>query len=144
MIYPLVEELKAEGVRVTTTCRVLGFSTQGFYKWRATPCSTRDRDDAELANVIVDIHADNPEFGYRFVADELHRKGWCVSENRLQRLCQQHRIISTTVKLRPLTRSLHRYPEGHGTGCRRAWWPAPSSESPNSPTPDRGADQSRR
>jgi len=98
MIYPLVEELKAEGVRVTTSCRVLGFSTQGFYKWRATPCSTRDRDDAELVNVIVDIHADDPEFGYRFVADELHRKGWQVSENRVQRLCQQHRIISTTVR----------------------------------------------
>jgi putative transposase len=98
MMYPLVEELKAEGVRVATSCRVLGFSTQAFYKWRSSPCSTRDRDDAELVNVMVDIHSDDPEFGYRFVTDELHRKGWVVSENRVQRLCQQHRILSTTVK----------------------------------------------
>ena len=98
MIYPLVEQLRTEGVRVTTTCRVLGFSPQGFYKWRSSPCSNRDRCDAELVNVIRDIHHDDPEFGYRFIADELHRLGHAVSENRVHRLCQQHRIFSTTVK----------------------------------------------
>lgn len=98
MIYPLVEQLRTEGVRVTTTCRVLGFSTQGFYKWKTSPCSARDRSDAELVSVMLDIHADDPEFGYRFIADELHRKGHVVSENRVHRLCQQHRIFSTTVK----------------------------------------------
>ena len=98
MTYPLVEQLKNEGVRVTTTCRVLGFSPQGFYKWRANPCSARDRSDAELVSVMLDVHADDPEFGYRFIADELHRLGHTVSENRVHRLCQQHRIFSTTVK----------------------------------------------
>jgi len=98
MKYPLVEELKAEGVRVTTSCRVLGFSPQGFYKWRKDPCSNRDRADAELVNVILDIHEGDPEFGYRFIADELHRLGHCVSENRVHRLCKQHKIFSTTVK----------------------------------------------
>ena len=49
MMYPLVEQLAAEGVRVTTTCRLLGFSTQAFYKWRARlpnqpdGCGCRDR-----------------------------------------------------------------------------------------------------
>jgi transposase InsO family protein len=77
---------------------VLGFSPQGFYKWRANPCSARDRSDAELVSVMLDVHADDPEFGYRFIADELHRLGHTVSENRVHRLCQQHRIFSTTVK----------------------------------------------
>ena len=36
MKYPLVLELAADGIPVTVTCRVLGFSTQGFYKWRGT------------------------------------------------------------------------------------------------------------
>ena len=98
MIYPLVEELKAEGVRVTTSCRVLGFSPQGFYKWRKDPCSDRDRADAELVNVMLDIHSDDPEFGYRFIADELHRLGHCVSENRVHRLCKEHKIFAATVK----------------------------------------------
>ena len=98
MIYPLVEELKAEGVRVATSCRVLGFSPQGFYKWRKDPCSDRDRADAELVNAILDIHYDDPEFGYRFITDELLMLGYVVSENRVHRLCREHEISSTTVK----------------------------------------------
>ena len=34
MMYPLVLDLAADGVPVTVNCRVLGFSTQAFYKWR--------------------------------------------------------------------------------------------------------------
>jgi transposase InsO family protein len=104
MTYPLVEELAAEGVRVSTTCRVLGFSPQAFYKWRSRPCSDRDWDDAHLVNEMLDIHHDDPEFGYRFIADELERHGTSASENRVQRLCQAHRIWSTTSKKRGLSR----------------------------------------
>jgi len=39
MMYPLVVDLAAEGVRVSTWCRVLGFSTQAFYKWCKQPYS---------------------------------------------------------------------------------------------------------
>jgi putative transposase len=42
MIYPLVRELAFGGIPVKVTCRVLGFSTQAFYKWRANPVSNRD------------------------------------------------------------------------------------------------------
>ena len=98
MMYPLVEQLAAEGVRVTTTCRLLGFSTQAFYKWRARPCCDRDWDDAHLVNEMLGIHGDDPEFGYRFISDELERHGHVVSENRVHRLCREHGIYSTTVK----------------------------------------------
>ncbi len=46
------------------TCGVLGFSTQAFYKWAANPVSDRDWDDAQLTNRLIDLHADDPEFGY--------------------------------------------------------------------------------
>jgi putative transposase len=39
MMYPLVLDLAEDGVPVTVTCRVLGFSTQAFYKWRSAPLS---------------------------------------------------------------------------------------------------------
>ena len=39
MIYPLVRELAAGKIPVAVTCRVLGFSTQAFYKWSANPVS---------------------------------------------------------------------------------------------------------
>jgi len=98
MMFPLVLELAAEGIPVRSTCGVLGFSTQAFYKWRAKPVCDRDWDDAHLVNAIVDIHADDPEFGYRFIADELERAGHHVGEGRVHRLCRQHRIWSTTTK----------------------------------------------
>jgi putative transposase len=94
MIYPLVRELAAESIPVPVTCRVLGFTKQAFYKWAANPVSQRDWDDAHLINAAYDIHADNPAFGYRFIADELHERGLKVGENRVARLCSQQRIWS--------------------------------------------------
>lgn len=98
MMFPLVLELAAERIPVRLTCGVLGFSPQAFYKWRARPVCDRDRQDAHLTNAIVDIHAGDPEFGYRFVADELADAGHRVGERRVWRLCRQQRIRSTTTK----------------------------------------------
>lgn len=94
MTYPLVRDLAAERVPVAVTCGVLGFSTQAYYAWLANPVTDRDWDDAHLVNAIIDIHAGDPEFGYRFIADELERMGQRVSENRVHRLCREHRIWS--------------------------------------------------
>lgn len=71
MMFPLVADLAADRIPVAVTCRVLGFSKQGFYQWRANPLSQRDWDDAHLINAAIDIHHDDPEFGYRFITDEL-------------------------------------------------------------------------
>jgi hypothetical protein len=71
MIYPLVLDLAADKTPVRVTCRVLGFSKQAFYAWRQNPVSQRDWDEAHLINAAADIHADDPAFGYRFIADEL-------------------------------------------------------------------------
>jgi hypothetical protein len=105
MIYPLVLELAAPDaplrVPVTVTCRVLGFSTQGFYKWKAAPVSRRDWDDAHLTNAALDLHADDPEFGYRLIADDLRAAGHRVGENRVWRLCSAQRIFSVHARKRP-------------------------------------------
>lgn len=98
MKFPLVRDLAAEGFPVRLTCGVLGFSAQAFYKWQARPCSDRDWADAHVTNTIVDVHADDPEFGYRFIADELERAGQPTNERRVWRLCRDQRIWSTTTK----------------------------------------------
>jgi putative transposase len=103
MTYPLVLELAADGIAVTLICRVLGFSTQGFYRWRANPITDRDWADAHLINAALDIHDGAPEFGYRLVADELAEHGISAGENRVQRLCSQQRIWSLHSKKRGLT-----------------------------------------
>jgi putative transposase len=98
MMYPLVRDLAAEGFPVRLTCGVLGFSAQAFYKWRARPCSDRDYADARLTNALVDLHGDDPEFGYRFLTDELEAAGHTVGERRVWRLCRDQRLWSTTTR----------------------------------------------
>jgi hypothetical protein len=75
MMYPLVLDLAADGIAVAVTCRVLGFTTQAFCKWRKNPVPQREFDAAQLIDAALDIHADDPTFGYRFIADELTERG---------------------------------------------------------------------
>jgi transposase InsO family protein len=98
MSYPLVRDLAAEGIPVRLTCGVLGHSPQAYYAWLSKPVSLRELEDAYLTNALIDAHGDDPEFGYRFLADELERLGEVVGERRIWRLCSQHKLWSATVR----------------------------------------------
>ena len=104
MMFPLVRDLAADSIPVAVTCRVLGFSKQAYYQWRAQPVSQRDWDDAHLINTAIGIHTDDPEFGYRFITDELARHGIVASRNRVHRLCTQQRLWSVHARKRGLSR----------------------------------------
>jgi transposase InsO family protein len=45
----------------------------------------RDWDDAHLIDAAVQIHHDDPAFGYRFIADQLPARGITAGENRVAR-----------------------------------------------------------
>jgi putative transposase len=105
MMFPLVADLAADSIPVAVTCRVLGFSKQAFSPWRADPLSQRDWDDAQLINAAVDLHHDDPEFGYRFITDELAGHGITASRNRVNRLCTQQRIFSNHARKRGRSRT---------------------------------------
>ena len=87
-------------VPVAVACRVLGLSTQGYYKWLTNPVSQRDWDDAHLINAALEVHGDDPGYGYRFIADELAEQGIVASENRVWRLCSMQQIFSLHSKKR--------------------------------------------
>ena len=76
MMYPLVTDSADEGIPIAVTCRVLGFSKQGYFKWRAKPVCDRDLSDAYLINAAFDAHGDDPGFHYRFISDELEAAGY--------------------------------------------------------------------
>jgi putative transposase len=84
MMFPLVRELADDGVPVTVTCGTLDLCRQQYYRWLECPVSDAELDEAWLANAIFDAHRDDPEFGYRFLADEVRagasrcRTGWCA------------------------------------------------------------------
>ena len=83
---------------VSVAARVLGFSRQAFYKWLSQPVSRREREEAELLARIRVIHSDDPEFGYRFISDELEAQGINISERRVWRICSKYGIFSATSK----------------------------------------------
>jgi hypothetical protein len=58
--------------------------------------SQRDWEDAHLINAAVDIHADDPASGYRFIADELRERGITAGENRVARLCSHPPIAESS------------------------------------------------
>lgn len=60
MIYPLVQEAADDRIPVAVTCRVLGFTNQGFYVWRKRGVSSRDWLNAHLVTLIRQIHAEDP------------------------------------------------------------------------------------
>jgi putative transposase len=98
MSYPLVRDLAAEGIPVRLTCGVLGHSSQAFYAWASAPISQRDLDDAYLTNALIDAHGDDPEFGYRVLADGVAHVGLVAGERRIWRLCSQQKLWSATVR----------------------------------------------
>jgi len=102
MIYPLVQELAAPNARirvpVAVTCRVLGFSEQAYYKWLKSPRSAREVEEADLIGVLRGLHEDDPEGGYRVLADDLHDLGYTISERRVWRLCKVAGIQSVIAK----------------------------------------------
>ena len=89
-MYPLVRELAGDGIPVTVTCRVLKIARQPYYRWLKNPVSDRRLAEAHLANAVFDAHCDDPEFGYRFLADEARAAGHSVCDRTVWRICRDN------------------------------------------------------
>ena len=90
-MYPLVRELADDGIPVTVSCRVLNLGRSAYYRWLDEPFTDGQLDEAHLANAIHSAHEDDPEFGYRFLADEV-RLGEHpdVSDRIVWRICRDN------------------------------------------------------
>jgi transposase InsO family protein len=103
MIYPLVREMAARDylrtrVPVAVVCRVLKFSEQVYYKWVANSLSDREIEETNLVQELHKLHDEDPEGGYRVLADDLADLGYQVSERRVWRLCRAFGIRSTIAR----------------------------------------------
>ena len=90
MMYPLVRELAGDGVPVTVTCRVLKLARQPYYRWLACPVTEAELEAAYRANALFDAHRDDPEFGYRFLADEAAAAGESMAARTAWRICSDN------------------------------------------------------
>jgi hypothetical protein len=101
---------------VATCCRVMKVSTSAYYSWLAQPVSDRDWADAQLTNIIVDIHRmSRHSYGSPRVHAELRLgAGIRCSRKRVERLMRQADV-----------QGIHRR---KGRGCTRR---APDAEPSN-------------
>ncbi len=82
-----MSELAADGIPVAVTCRVLNIARQPYYRWLARPVTDADLAAAYRADALFDAHRDDPEFGYRFLADEARAAGHPMTERTAWRIC---------------------------------------------------------
>jgi transposase InsO family protein len=125
-MYPLVRELAADGIPVTVTCRVLKIARQPYYRWLAEPVTDAIWDEAHLTNAVFDAHRDDPEFGYRFLADEARLAGHAVCDRTVWRICRDNGWWSVFGKPKSRTRAKARTP-AHDDLVRRDF----TADAPN-------------
>ena len=89
-----MRELAADGIPVAVSCRVLKLSRQPYYRWLATPVPEADIVEAYRANALFDAHCDDPEFGYRYLADEAESAGHPMAVRTAWRLCSTNSWFS--------------------------------------------------
>ncbi|GAA2026736.1 hypothetical protein GCM10009756_17390 [Pseudokineococcus marinus] len=95
-----MRELAVDGLPVALTCRVLGLARQPYYRWLTAPVGAREVAQAHRANALVDAHRDDPEFGYRYLADEARAAGHPMATRTAWRLCSDNRWWSVFGKAR--------------------------------------------
>jgi putative transposase len=93
-----VRELAAEGIPVAATCRVLKLARQPYYRWLKDPVTDSELTEAYLANSLFGAHRDDPEFGYRFLADEARDAGFDACDRTMWRVCSDNGWWSTFAK----------------------------------------------
>lgn len=75
---------------VTRLCRVLDVSTSGYYAWQNRKPSKREREDAELQALIVEIHqGSRGTYGAPRIHAALHQRGIRCSKKRVSRLMRK-------------------------------------------------------
>ena len=86
-----MKELAADGIPVAVTCRVLKLARQPYYRWLDDLVTTAEYAEAHRANALVDAHRDDPEFGYRYLAEEARDAGQAMAERTAWRICSENR-----------------------------------------------------
>ena len=75
-----------EQVAFTVTCRVLKLARQPYYRWLGKPVADAALEEVYRANALFDAHRDDPEIGYRFLADEAHGTGARMADRTTWRI----------------------------------------------------------
>lgn len=85
-----------KGYSFQLACRLLKVSRSAYHKWASGHQSVREIENEQLAVEIERLHTENPDKGYRRLADDLrHDHGMQINDKRVQRICRVKDIKST-------------------------------------------------
>ena len=74
-------------------CELLEVSRSGYYRWEVAAPTARTKQDEELADHIVQAHAESRQtYGAPRVVEELQRRGVRTSKRRCARIMAEHGI----------------------------------------------------
>jgi putative transposase len=96
---------------VAFSCRVLGVSRSGFYRWAGAGPSKRAQDDVKLTAEVRQIHGEHKgRYGSPRIHRELKECGCRVGRKRVARLmCQEGLVGRTPRRFRKTTDSRHKH-----------------------------------
>lgn len=89
-MYPVIRELATDGIPVSVSCRILEVARQPYYRWLKQPVGPVETRRRHLTAAIEEAHCDDPEFGYRFLADEVRAAGLEVCDRTVWRICSEN------------------------------------------------------
>lgn len=127
MKYAFIKERLA-GYPVSTLCRVLGVTAQGYYAWEKRPQSARRQADQRLSAKIRVIHAETRQrYGSPRIHDELRDQGVRCSKKRVERLMREESLRAKAGrKFKATTDSSHDKPVAPDLVKREFAAPAPN------------------
>ena len=82
------------------SCRVLKLARGAYYRWVQQPVGKAEALRNRRVAALQAAHGDNPEFGYRLLADGASMAGTPMADRAAWRLCHRAGIVSVTVKTR--------------------------------------------
>lgn len=96
-IYVGIKELfEQKSYSINELCSLAGISRSSYYKWinREQPLS--EMLNEEIAELVMEIHTEHPDMGYRRLRDELEKNyGIPVNDKRVLRICRNCQVRST-------------------------------------------------
>jgi putative transposase len=96
---------------VAFSCRVLGVSRSGYYRWAGAGPSKRAQDDVKLTAEVRQIHGEHKgRYGSPRIHREMKERGCRVGRKRVARLMQQEGLVGRTPRrFRKTTDSRHKH-----------------------------------
>ena len=78
-------------------CRVMKVHPSGYYAWRASPMSARQKEDRRLVGLIKQFWLESGGvYGYRKITDDLRELGESCGKHRVYRLMRAEKLRSQT------------------------------------------------